>query len=545
MTDSLFTTQTPVNENAADAGSSYSLGTLVVPSANGSVTGIRWRFPNTLPSGAVSVALFAYVDESTGTLLGSGTFTSPVAGTWNTAATTPVSASAGQVLVAQIWTPDRYVVSGGFFTGTPLVSPGGYLAAPADSGSGHNGRFHDGASPVYPDGSFNGSCYFVDVVFEPSAGHVVSFGQSTETDTAAHMAGAKARGIGQAAEADTGSALRPVKVVALGQASEADTAQPFTGAKARTLGQAAEADTAAPVSPGTPQLVPIGQAIETDTAQPLLFLGEHVTYYSGPCQPWDPIWPNNVPTTTADRTDAAVQAASEVLWTMTGMRFGACPITIRPCRDDCRDVYGPYWAGGWSGAGWWQWGAGPMPVLYQGVWSLWPCGTCTAGCSCAHVSQVNLPSPVASVIEVRIDGAVLDPSAYRCDDFRRLVRVDGGEWPRCNNLSLNEGAVGTWSVTVEVGEQLPELGRLAVGELATEFIKALTGDASCGLPAQVQQITRQGVSMQFLDPSSTFANGRLGLRFCDLFLTTYNPGGLKARPRMYSPDARGGRMAAP
>jgi hypothetical protein len=86
------------------------------------------------------------------------------------------------------------------------------------------------------------------------------------------------------------------------------------------------------------------------------------------------------------------------------------------------------------------------------------------------------------------------------------------------------------------------LGQWAVAELATEFSKALLCDASCQLPAPVQQIARQGVSMTFLDPNEVYANGRLGLRFVDMFLSTYNPDGLRAPARVYSVDNPIGRI---
>jgi len=269
-----------------------------------------------------------------------------------------------------------------------------------------------------------------------------------------------------------------------------------------------------------------------------------VAYYDGPCAPWEPVWPCALPTGSEAVTGTALSAASEVLWAMSGRRFGLCTLTVRPCRQAC--------AGGPAdAAGWWQWtgsssgGWGPWPRFYRGVWTNVVCGTCTGGCGCSQVSQVRLPSPVAAVTEVVIDGHALPADAYRVDDRRLLVRTDGGEWPACQDWAADAGQPGTWSVTVQVGEQVPDLGRLAVGELAGELARAMVCPEKCALPRQVQALSRQGVSMQFPDPAQVFSEGRIGLPACDLFLQTYNPNGLRRRAGIYSPDAPAGRMTAP
>jgi hypothetical protein len=45
----------------------------------------------------------------------------------------------------------------------------GTITAPADSASGHNGKFEFTNSPKYPGFSEGGACYFVDVLFTPSS----------------------------------------------------------------------------------------------------------------------------------------------------------------------------------------------------------------------------------------------------------------------------------------------------------------------------------------------------------------------------------------
>lgn len=171
MSESLFTSQTPAGQ-FSDGAPGLTLATLFTPAVDGTVTGIRWYFPSILPAGTVTAQLYSRTDDSSGTLLASGTFTSPTGGAWNTAALTSTPVTAGSYYYATIWTPDRYVVTTNFFL-SALVN--GNLTAPAsDNGiPRRNGRFAAGASPTYPTTSSNEPCYFVDVVFTAGGGATV------------------------------------------------------------------------------------------------------------------------------------------------------------------------------------------------------------------------------------------------------------------------------------------------------------------------------------------------------------------------------------
>src|SRR5439155_25128670 len=124
---------------------------------------------------------------------------------------------------------------------------------------------------------------------------------------------------------------------------------------------------------------------------------------------------------------------------------------------------------------------------------------CGDNCSCHSVEEVVLPGAVTAIVDVTIDGVVLNPSAYRVDNGRLLVRQDGGLWPLCNDLSKPPGQHGTWTVTALYGKPVPSSGRIALGELVCELIKACTDDPSCRLPERLQTLTRQGVTQNFLD----------------------------------------------
>lgn len=250
----------------------------------------------------------------------------------------------------------------------------------------------------------------------------------------------------------------------------------------------------------------------------------------GPCADWPVVWPCDVDTLNPAVTGLAVSMASATLWSLSGRQFGLCSVTLRPCARGCGDGrmyddFGPPWtAGSW-----------PTPALVGGLWFNLTCGGCTSGCSCSRVPEFVLPAPVSSVDEIRIDGAVLPSSAYRLDNNRIVVRTDSGAWPRCNDLAEDDGP-GTWSVRATYGQAIPPGAALAMGELACEIAKGADG-GDCRLPPGVQQLARQGVTISYPDVGELFRQGRTGLYLVDLFISTWNPGRLRQRSRVYRVDA--------
>lgn len=241
---------------------------------------------------------------------------------------------------------------------------------------------------------------------------------------------------------------------------------------------------------------------------------------TAPC-PW-PILPcGPLPTEEDEQYLSLKAAATDVLWALSGRQFGCCEVSLRPCRRGCDEsISGP-------------WGA----RLVAGEWINLPCGHCAQDtCSCSEVCEVRLPSAVCEIIEVRLDGVVLPETAYRVDNSDLLVRVDGGCWPLCQEMSLPPTEVGTWEITYSGGVPVPAAGQRALGELMSELWKACRADASCCLPKRVQSITRQGISMVMLDPMDFLQHGRTGLYFVDLWLASVNPHGRPATARVMSPD---------
>jgi len=255
----------------------------------------------------------------------------------------------------------------------------------------------------------------------------------------------------------------------------------------------------------------------------------------GPCETWDPLWNCDVACESPGVTGEAAAAATEVVWALSGRQFGLCEVTLRPCRQGCATY--PWPNSGLAGT-WSEWpGSGWLSVaLVGGAWFNFVCGRCTSGCSCTTVSEVLLPVPVYRIVEVRVDGTPLVTGAYRLDDARRLVRTDGGEWPRCNDLNLDDTEEGTWSVTAEYGREVPTLGRLAVGELACQLLRARTGE-DCLLPTNVTQLIRQGVTIQMPDSIELLRLGMTNLYLVNLFIQTYNPNRLTRRSGVYSIDS--------
>ena len=254
-----------------------------------------------------------------------------------------------------------------------------------------------------------------------------------------------------------------------------------------------------------------------------------------PCTPWTPTWcinPGALTPAVVAATGIGVQVASDLLWTLSGRRYGVCQATIRPCRRECWPTYGPGW-GWWSAAS--GWAAWPWPVnLGGGIWVNCGCNTCGDTCSCSPLSEVVLPYPIASIVEIVIDGQTLPASGYAVWDHRIVTRVDGGVFPTCNDLEITSppGGVGAWHITATYGVSVPPSGMLAVGQLALEIAKDCAGQA-CALPRNVTSITRQGVSQSF---DTRMPRIVFGLPMVDAFLSAKNPAGITAPAKIFGMD---------
>lgn len=240
------------------------------------------------------------------------------------------------------------------------------------------------------------------------------------------------------------------------------------------------------------------------------------------CPAWD--------TADPDLRARVSAVATEILWALSGRRFGVCPITVRPCRTPCvgglAPAFGPYYGGGSF-----------TPTLLDGAW-VNGCGTCTSDCSCGELCEVVLPGPVDSVIEVTVDGLAIPPADYLVHDHRALVRREAGAcWPTCQDLAAPPTDPGTFAVTYGLGIPVPAAGLYAAEVYACELVKACT-DGPCRLPRRVTSVTRQGVTWALLDPMEFLADGLTGLYEVDAWIKAVNPAGLAVGARVHSPDRR-------
>lgn len=235
------------------------------------------------------------------------------------------------------------------------------------------------------------------------------------------------------------------------------------------------------------------------------------------------------------RIERMLWVSTEIIWRLSGKQFGACPVTARPCRQTCADR--PSY-GYWSGSTW-------TPVLQDGSWFNLRCDYCRSrtGCSCSELCEVNLPGPIAEIIQVKVDGGVLDPSEYRVDNARKLVRTATTVsatapkcWPTCQELARADTEVGTFSVTYRRGQAVPQGGLWAAGLLACELLKACDGDKDCALPQNAQRISRQGVTVDLTEILVSAGNFATGVPEIDLWLESVNPYKSKAPSRVYSLD---------
>jgi hypothetical protein len=228
----------------------------------------------------------------------------------------------------------------------------------------------------------------------------------------------------------------------------------------------------------------------------------------------------------AERTPAdqqlIVQAASDLLYEVTGRQFrGLCQTTAHAC-PECSCGFGPVFV-----TSFWGW--------------IWPPGVAGGTCRCGPYPVIDLgDDPVTSVDEVTYAGTAIDPSLYRVDRYRYLVRLDDPDgtnpgWPRPARETAQPGADGELLVTWTHGVPAPPLVVLAARDLACELAKSCGGD-ECALPPGTTTVSSQGVSINLEGLANVIAaGGHTGVRTVDLAVEAYNPKGWRVQPRIIDP----------
>lgn len=239
---------------------------------------------------------------------------------------------------------------------------------------------------------------------------------------------------------------------------------------------------------------------------------------------------------------AWIPAASDLLNQFVGGQFpGVCEQTLRPCQQPS----------GYDSTFSRMNDAVPRGINRYRAWGFSSGCGCRTTCGCG-IAEVRLGAyPVREIVSVVVDGTELDPSEYRLDEHRTLVRltVDGHNpgWPVSQNLSLSDDDVGAWAVTFLWGRMPPPQGVSAAAVLAVELALGCRPDLAdrCRLPRQATSISGEGVAIvlnpsDFLDP----ATGKLGIWEVDSFVAAYNPNHVDRNGSVWTPRTRVGRFVS-
>jgi len=228
--------------------------------------------------------------------------------------------------------------------------------------------------------------------------------------------------------------------------------------------------------------------------------------------------------------------ATQLLWEWTGRRFGTDIVTIRPEPAD-RVPPSTYQSQRYLRSF--------LPFRLGGVLHDVVCGLC--GPMCTHLSgtpAIRLPGNVHRVHRVTVDGQVLPEDAYRVIN-RAVLQLTGRTtqpgievplvFPPVQDLSRDITEEGTWEIRYSRGVPVPEGGQIAAGVLALELAKAACMDRDCALPARLQSVTRQGVTVQVQDEFDDMQEGRTGIWLVDSWVASIR----KPRQvgRVYNPDS--------
>lgn len=160
------------------------------------------------------------------------------------------------------------------------------------------------------------------------------------------------------------------------------------------------------------------------------------------------------------------------------------------------------------------------------------CGSAGNGCVAPSCGRSTAPGSCCG------GSSVSPPRVHPCDDSL----IDLCCWPKCQDLSLPDTAIGTWSITFKHGIPLPLELRYAAADLALEVAKACNGDA-CTLPSGVTSVVRQGVSYDIergLELSPQGAIRKFNISSVDSIIATLNPYGVVAPMQIVSPDLPSG-----
>lgn len=160
---SLFAANSVPATLAANDSGAVELGMKFRATVAGSITGVRF-YKGAANTGTHVGRLYT----AAGVLLGQVTFTGETASGWQTANfSAPVPITPNTTYIVSYHAPvGRYSVNGAFFNPGDVVN--GPLVGRGNYNNDRNGTYRYGPGGTAPTSSFNGSNYWVDVVFRPN-----------------------------------------------------------------------------------------------------------------------------------------------------------------------------------------------------------------------------------------------------------------------------------------------------------------------------------------------------------------------------------------
>ena len=206
------------------------------------------------------------------------------------------------------------------------------------------------------------------------------------------------------------------------------------------------------------------------------------------------IYPVNLQT-----KEAWYQYAARLMYLYTGERFdGLCEYITRPCKD-CYSSCN----------------------LCFDIFKRCQCGVYLDSINLSREADGNM---IDSIIEVKIDGVVLAPSAYIIEDYKDIVRIDGQPWPYCQDFSKNPDSIpplsaNTFQIKYVAGRMPPIDVQRATALLACQLMKACNSPSDCQLPSNVASVSRQGIAF---DMSTVSENNYTGIEEIDNTIKKYN-----------------------
>ncbi len=154
----------PSDINQNDGGRALNLGVKFRAAFDGTISGIKF-YKSTTNASPITVQLWTL----DGSLIGTGTLTTPASGWVPANFPAPVNISANVTYVASYFSPTGFYAAtdNGFAT---AVVNGALIGIATSDPDGPNGVYIYGGSPAFPVNSYHASNYWVDVIYTPTTG---------------------------------------------------------------------------------------------------------------------------------------------------------------------------------------------------------------------------------------------------------------------------------------------------------------------------------------------------------------------------------------